>query len=256
MDTVLGLAITPSMIGWVMADGAKMGLPTVTGDEVSVPCGAAGTDAADTVAAAVAVAVRVRAELSSRGDRLRGVAVTWNEEAVVAVALLLEALADAGFDHVFPVRYSQAAAALAIPVVAQVGAQRALARGAALALAPETELAGPPLEGAGAGKLAGSSDPRRARSRSHAGALIMLVAGSVVFVASVSAALSLQLGVNREAPRPLPARHATVARVVVPAASPAPAPGPPPAEVPLLPPPPVETAPPGQFPQEEPGEFG
>lgn len=259
MDTVLGLAITSSTIGWVIADGGGSGCPTVAGDEVGVAGGDTEPDAAELGAAACAVATGLRAMVTSRGERLHGVAVTWSDDASVGAALLLESLADAGFDHVVPVRYSQAAASLAdgistrlgrrpesVPAFVQVGAQQALARGAALTLAPHTELTGAPLAATAAGLTIGNVGRRRVRSRSYAAALLMLAAGAVTFVASVAAALSLQLGTGREAPSVPAPQHATVARVAVPAAPPAAAPAPSPAA----------TDPPGEVPAEAPAEFG
>lgn len=123
LDTVLGLAITPSTIGWVMADAGGSDCPTVIGEEVSVAVGDAGPDAVDLAAQASAVADQLRTMLAARGERLHGVAVTWSDEAAVGAALLLESLADAGFEHVVPVRYSQAAMSLATGI----GARDALA---------------------------------------------------------------------------------------------------------------------------------
>lgn len=112
MDTVLGLAITPSTIGWVMADAGDSGCPTVIGEELSAAVGGAGPDVVALAAQAAAVAARARTMLASRGERLHGVAVTWSDEAAVGAALLLESLADADFEHVVPVRYSRAAVSL------------------------------------------------------------------------------------------------------------------------------------------------
>lgn len=305
MDTVLGLALTPTTIGWVIADG-QPGAPTVAGDEVAVAQGDAGLDATQLAASAAAVATRARTMLTARGERLHGVGVTWTDEAAVGAALLLETLADAGFDHVVPVRFSEAAESLtagigprcdrtavcvvepglatlvlldgtgaedplvtacpiggtddviswladalgagrggtetlmvagsmrgmdrlgrrlesklSMPVFVQGGAQQALARGAALALAPHTELAG--SSGATGWQIAGGGS-RRAMSLSYAGALTMLAGGAATFVASVSAALSLQLTADRDVPNPQPPAHVTVARVAVPTAAPAPPP--------------------------------
>ncbi|MCV7384732.1 hypothetical protein [Mycolicibacter longobardus] len=335
MDTVLGLALTPTTIGWVMADGSGVpGAPALSGDEVGVSRGDAGLDVSHLAASASALAARARTMLAAGGERLHGVAVTWSDEAAVGAALLLELLADAGFDHVVPVRFSQAAASLtagiglqrertavcvvepglatlvllddsdsadpivtvspiggtddviswlvdtlgaggqgpellmvagsmrgmdrlarrlesklSVPVFVQGGAQQALARGAALALAPHSELTGPALEATVAGWESGDLGPRRAMSLSYAGALTMLAGGAVTLVASVSAALSLQLGTGRDAPHPQPPAHVTVARVAVPAAPPAAAPAQPPAAAPV---------PPDQMPgaSEEPAEFG
>ncbi|ORA79498.1 hypothetical protein BST28_11695 [Mycolicibacter kumamotonensis] len=324
MDTVLGLAMTPTTVGWVMAEGRADGCPTVSGDEFGITRGDAGLDAVSMAASASAVAARARAALTSRGDRLHGVGVTWSDEAAVGAALLLESLADAGFDNVVPVRFSQAAASLtsgigrsgerpavcviepglatlvlydggggdedpivtacpiggtddvigwladafgarrrrpevlmmagsmrgmdrlgrrlesklSVPVFVQAGAQQALARGAALALAPHADLAGAPD-----GPLIGGA-ARRSMPLAYAGALTMLAGGAVTFVASLSAALSLQLGPGRDVPDVRAPEHMTVARVAVPAAPPA-APAPPPAA----------PGPPAELP-EEPVEFG
>lgn len=313
-----------------MADVGGSGCPTVIGDEVGVDAGDAGTDAVDLAAQASAVADRVRTMVAARGERLHGVAVTWSDEAAVGAALLLEALADAGFDHVVPVRYRQAAlslaagigtpgaraavciveadvatviqadqpdsaeplvsatqisdvdavtgwlgdtvatgearpdvlvvagsvrgmdrlgrrveSALSIPVFVQGGALQALARGAAQVLAPDAELTSALVQAPAAAEI-GELGGRRGRSRSYAGAVLMLALGAVTLVASVAAALSLQFGPSREEVEPdAPPQHATVARVAVPAAPPSPA-------APVLPPPPAEPAPPIEAPGEEP----
>ncbi len=314
--------MTPTTVGWVMADGRFDDCPTVSGDEFGITRGDAGLDAANMAAAVSAVAARVRTVLAGRGDRLHGVGVTWSDDAAVGAALVLESLADAGFDNVVPVRFSQAAATLtsgialggertavcviepglatlvvegsgdedsivaacpvgstddvigwlaeafgsvpwrpavlmvagsmrgmdrlgrrlesklSVPVFVQAGAQQALARGAALALAPHADLA----VGTPAGAQPG---PTRARSLSYAGALAMLAGGAVTFVASLSAALSLQLGPTKEVREVRPTEHVTVARVAVPA---------PPSAAPVLPPP-AAPAPPVELP-EEPAELG
>ncbi|WP_064923948.1 DUF7159 family protein [Mycolicibacter sinensis] len=326
MDTVLGLAMTPTTVGWVMTEGRGHDFPggqTVSGDEFAITRGDAGLDAASMASSASAVAARVRTVLAGRGDRLHGVGVTWSDDAAVGAALLLESLADAGFDNVVPVRFSRAAASLtsgigphgeqaavcviepglatlvlfgnedpvvtacpiggtddllgwladvfgsgtqgpevlmvagsmrgmdrlgrrleaklSIPVFVQPGAQQALARGAALAVAPHADLAG--LAGTPVGRRPAAIGSARAMSLSYAGALTMLTGGAVTFVASLSAALSLQLGPDRDVPDVQPREHATVARVAVPAPPAAPAA------------PPADLAPSAELP-EEPVEFG
>lgn len=301
--------MTPTTVGWVMADGRVEGCPTVSGDEFGVTRGDAGLDAVSMAASASAVAVRARTALAAGGERLRGIGVTWSDAAAVGAALVLESLADAGFDHVVPVRFSRAAATLAgglgggmatggertavcviepgsatlvllegaadedplvaarpiggtddvvgwladafgrggrrpgvlmlagsmrgmdrlgrrletslsVPVFVQGGAQQALARGAALAIAPHADLAVPGTAGAEIGAYGAS----RSMSLSYAGALTMLTGGAVTFVASVSAALSLQLGPSKELPEVRQPEHVTVARVASPAAAPPAAP--------------------------------
>ena len=112
LDAVLGLALTPSTIGWVIAEGGVDGCPTISGDEFAPARGESGLESASMAAAAAAVADRVRAALADRGDRLHGVGVTWSVTAAVEAALLLESLALAGFDNVVPMRFSHAAASL------------------------------------------------------------------------------------------------------------------------------------------------
>lgn len=308
MDTVLGLALTPTTIGWVMAEGQVEDCPSVYGDELGVDRDGPGLDAVSMATSVSTAVARARTMVAARGGRLHGVGVTWSDDAAVAAALLLEALADAGFDNVVPVRFSEAAASLTggvsrrgdrtavcviepglatlvllggsgdddpivtaspiggtddvtdwlagafasasprpdvlmvagsmrgmdrlgrrlesklkMPVFVQAGAQQALARGAALALAPHADLTCPPVEGVTIGLDTG---PARPMSLSYAGALTMLAAGAVTFVVSLSAALSLQLGPTRDVPDVRPSERVTVARVAVPAAAPPAAPAP------------------------------
>ena len=130
--------------------------------------------------------------------------------------------------------------ALAVPVFSPAEAQLALARGAALACAP-----------AGEGFWADEYDTapasaRRGTARSRKTApTVMLAAGAVAFVASVSAALGLQFVPDRPAP---PVRPAAETSVPAPVVSPAP---PPP---PVAPPPPevVEEAPVAEEPAPDP----
>lgn len=308
--------MTPTTVGWVIADGGVDDCPTVSGDELGIARGDGGLDAVSMAASAAGIAERVHTMVAAGGDRLHGVGLTWSDDAAVAAALLLESLADAGFDNVVPVRFSQAAASLtsgislrgeasavcviepglatlvlpdgsgdegpvvvstriggtddvigwlaeafasrglrpevlmlagsirgldrlgrrlesrlSVPVFVQVGAQQALARGAALAAGAHTDLAGRGAMPVGSG--VGST---RSRPLSYTGALVMLAGGAVTFVASLSAALSLQLGPGNPV---RPVEHATVARVAVPAA-PATSPPAAPAPRPELPEAPVE----------------
>ncbi|WP_443677223.1 DUF7159 family protein [Mycolicibacter acidiphilus] len=124
-----------------------------------------------------------------------------------------------------------------IPVFVQAGAQSALARGAALALAPHAASFGvpwgapPPLD----------ASPASSMSLSYAGALMMLTGGAATFVVSLSAALSMQLGPTKVEPQPA---HVSVVRMASPAA-PAPVKAPPPADAP---PPPADAPPPAEAP--------
>jgi hypothetical protein len=164
-----------------------------------------------------------------------------------------------------------------VPVITQTGAELALARGAALASAQSTGFTDTEMV-----ETINSSRGDRGTSRQHsyAGALTMLVAGAVTFVASLSLALGPHLVPNRapgpvqpvvhraapapvvQAPAAIEARAARPAPQRAPAEEPAQAPAPaqpqtvaaqepsaapPPAAEPVpppAPPPPVAPAPP------------
>ena len=139
--------------------------------------------------------------------------------------------------------------ALSVPVFAPAEAELALARGAALASAHNSELgfADHP-QAAGQHRR---EDGRRTLGQK--GPLVLLVAGVLTFVVSVSAAISLQLAPKKE-PRQQEARPAANSSPETPAAYTHPPAFPPPVaipaplvEEPLAPPPeapPVEVAPP------------
>lgn len=111
---------------------------------------------------------------------------------------------------------------LPVPVITQVGAELALARGAALVSAQSTEFTDTEmLETVNSWR----QDHEAARRRSYAGAVTMLAAGAVTFVASLSLALGPHL-VPRHASDPArPVAHAAHAPIAV-------APAPPPAALP------------------------
>src|SRR6202011_2354839 len=60
--------------------------------------------------------------LAAAGDRrLRVIGLTWKDEAAAQAALLLEALTDAGFDNVVPVRLLEAVETLALAIAPVIG---------------------------------------------------------------------------------------------------------------------------------------
>ncbi len=112
-----------------------------------------------------------------------------------------------------------------VPVITQIGAQLALARGAALA---STESPGFP-EAETVETVDGERGERRsARQNSYAGALMMLVAGAVTFVASLSFALGPHLVPDRATG---PVQH-VVHKAATPRVAQVPAPQPAAVEVP------------------------
>ena len=91
-----------------------------------------------------------------------------------------------GADHELDALSARLEAAVPVPVITQPGAELALARGAALASAQSTEFTDAEmLETVNSWR----QDHEASRQRSYAGALTMLGAGAVTFVASLSLAL-------------------------------------------------------------------
>ncbi|MGH3969664.1 MAG: DUF7159 family protein, partial [Mycobacterium sp.] len=135
---------------------------------------------------------------------------------------------------------SQLEKALPVPVFTQSGAPLALARGAALASASSTEFTDIDMVES---IEANTAAPAPSASRSYAGALTMLAAGAVTFVASLSLAVGPWLIPDRS-PGPVEhAMHKSASPVVVEA----PGPPPPPAAVPI-----AQAAPEPAPPEEEP----
>jgi hypothetical protein len=91
-----------------------------------------------------------------------------------------------GAEHELDALSARLEAAVPVPVISQPGAELVLARGAALASAQSTEFTDAEmLETVNSWR----QDHEAARQRSYAGALTMLGAGAVTFVASLSLAL-------------------------------------------------------------------
>lgn len=164
-----------------------------------------------------------------------------------------EALVVVGSDIHLDAITAQLEEALSIPVFAPAEAQLALARGAALASAQNLEWIDLEIDDSGADH----ARPDRPWSRSHTGALAMLGAGVVTFVASLSVAVGLQLTPDKGSGQ---VEHRDVANtsgapaaahaVIPPALPPAQDVQLPAADAPLAPPPPeaapVSAAPPAQ----------
>jgi hypothetical protein len=115
--------------------------------------------------------------------------------------------------------------AVPVPVIAQAGAQLALARGAALASAASTGFPDTDMH-----QSAGAGERPNSRENSYAGALTMLVAGAVTFVASLSLALGPHL-VPHRATGPV---HHVAHKAATAAVAQAPAPPPAAVEVPVV----------------------
>jgi hypothetical protein len=120
LDTVLGLSVTPTTVGWVLAEGHGADGTILDHHELELSAGR-GVPAVNTAEQVTAEVMRV-GELAAASDHhLRVIGVTWSDEASAQAALLLEALTDAGFDNVVPVRWLEAVETLAIAIAPVIG---------------------------------------------------------------------------------------------------------------------------------------
>ncbi len=117
--------MTPTTVGWVLADGQDVDGAMLAGDEFAIRRPAGGTGAGNVSAQVAAAVLRLQDALEMQGRRLHGVGVTWSGEAAAEAALLLESLSGAGFDNVVPVRFHQAAESLADGVDAPGASEQA-----------------------------------------------------------------------------------------------------------------------------------
>jgi hypothetical protein len=120
LDTVLGLSVTPSTVGWVLAEGHSADGAILDHQELALRAGP-GMRAVGTAEQVVEEVLRVDTAAAARDQRLRVIGVTWNDEASAHAALVLEALTDAGFDNVVPIRFRQAIETLAQAIGPVIG---------------------------------------------------------------------------------------------------------------------------------------
>ncbi|ORA08281.1 DUF7159 family protein [Mycobacterium arosiense] len=120
MDTVLGLSVTPTAVGWVLAEGHGADGTILDHQELELRAGH-GVRAVGTAEQVVDEVLRVDAAAAASDRRLRVIGVTWNDEATAQAALVLEALTDAGFDNVVPIRFLEAIETLAQAIAPVIG---------------------------------------------------------------------------------------------------------------------------------------
>jgi hypothetical protein len=120
LDTVLGLSVTPAAVGWVLAEGHGADGTILDHQELTLRAGR-GVRAVNTAEQVVAEVLRVNAAAATSEHRLRVIGVTWNDEACAQAALVLEALTDAGFDNVVPVRFLESVETLAQAIAPVIG---------------------------------------------------------------------------------------------------------------------------------------
>jgi hypothetical protein len=120
LDAVLGVSVTPTTVGWVLADGHGADGTILDHYELKLR-GGRGVRAVSTAEQVADEVLRVDAMAAASDRRVRVIGVTWNDEASAEAALLLEALTDAGFDNVVPVRFLEAVETLARAIAPVIG---------------------------------------------------------------------------------------------------------------------------------------
>ncbi|MDT5307631.1 MAG: hypothetical protein QOE48_3309 [Mycobacterium sp.] len=124
MDTVLGLSLTSTSVGWVLVEGRDADGTTLDHDDFDVPP-ANGVQAVHTSEQASAAVQDAQDAAAGYDQRLHVVGVSWSDEAAAEAALLLESLTDAGFDNVVPIRLHDACEMLARAIAPVVGYDQA-----------------------------------------------------------------------------------------------------------------------------------
>lgn len=112
--------MTPTAVGWVLAEGHDADGTILDHQELALRAGR-GVRAVTTAEQVVDEVLRVNAAAAASEHRLRVIGVTWNDEASAQAALVLEALTDAGFDNVVPVRFLEAVETLAQAIAPVIG---------------------------------------------------------------------------------------------------------------------------------------
>lgn len=120
LDTVLGLSVTPTAVGWVLAEGQAADGTILDHRELALHAGG-GIGAVSTAEQVAGEVMRVDALAATSDHHLRLIGMTWSDDASAQAALLLEALTDAGFHNVVPVRQLDAVETLARAIAPVVG---------------------------------------------------------------------------------------------------------------------------------------
>jgi hypothetical protein len=120
LDTVLGLSLTSTSVGWVLAEGREADGTILDHDDFGVRAGGV-AGAIDTSEQATAAVLDAQAAATGYQQRLHVIGVTWSDAAAAEAALVLESLTDAGFDNVVPIRLEQACDMLARGIAPLVG---------------------------------------------------------------------------------------------------------------------------------------
>ncbi|MDX6421765.1 MAG: hypothetical protein QOG28_6385 [Trebonia sp.] len=110
LQSVLGLSITSTGVGWVLLDGQGPDAVTLDHDAFDVQCDAEAGDKPQHSAAARGA----QAIATASGHKVGSVRVTWSEDVEPDATALLKSLADSGSENVHPIPLSQAARSWAV----------------------------------------------------------------------------------------------------------------------------------------------
>jgi hypothetical protein len=124
LDTVLGLSLTSTSVGWVLVEGRDADGTILDHDDFEVATGG-GVRAVTNSEQTTAAVFDAQAAAAGYGHRLHGIGVTWSDETAAEAALLHESLTNAGFDNVVPIRLHQACDMLARAIAPVVGYDQA-----------------------------------------------------------------------------------------------------------------------------------
>lgn len=124
MDTVVGLSLTSTSVGWVLVEGRDADGTILDHEDFEVNSGG-GVRVVNTSEQATAAVLDAQAAATGDDRRLHVIGVTWSDEAAAEAALLLESLTDAGFHNVVPIRLHDACDVLARAIAPVVGYDKA-----------------------------------------------------------------------------------------------------------------------------------
>ncbi len=124
MDTVLGLSLTSTSVGWVLVEGRDADGTILDHDDFEVVTGG-GVRTVTTSEQTTAALLDAQAAAARYGHRLHVIGVTWSDEAAAEAALLLESLNNAGLDNVVPIRLHEACDMLARAIAPVIGYEQA-----------------------------------------------------------------------------------------------------------------------------------
>src|SRR5437868_3466086 len=114
VESVLGLSMTSTSVGWVLLDGQGPEAAILDHDAFDIQSAADGADGDSSPHAAAARGAQAIAAAS--GHKVDSVQVTWTEDVEVGATALLKSLADLGFENVHPISLSKAAQTWGIEV--------------------------------------------------------------------------------------------------------------------------------------------